>query len=59
MNSFSRLWLRPILIALLSFSGLIAALAGDGIWDLYSWIALGIPVALMIKYWFQPAKPKD
>lgn len=59
MNSFSRLWSRPLLLALLSLSGLMAALIGDGVWDVFSWAALGIPVALMIKYWFHPAKPKE
>jgi hypothetical protein len=59
MTSFSRLWVKPILIAVLSLSGLIAALAGDGLWDAYSWIALGIPVVLMIKYWCFPAKTRD
>jgi heme exporter protein D len=27
--------------------GLVAALIGDGIWDVFSWIALGIPVATL------------
>ncbi|NML38949.1 hypothetical protein HHL17_17215 [Chitinophaga sp. G-6-1-13] len=59
MNNFSRLWLKPILIAVLTLSGLIAALVGDGIWDIYSWIALEIPVVLMIRYWCYPTKIKD
>ncbi|HVI43750.1 MAG TPA: hypothetical protein VM802_02720 [Chitinophaga sp.] len=60
MNNFSGLWAKPLLIAALSLSGLITALAGDGIWDVYSWIALGIPVVLMVRYWFYPtAKTKE
>ncbi|QJB30923.1 hypothetical protein HF324_05915 [Chitinophaga oryzae] len=59
MNSFSRLWSRPILLAVLSLAGLIAALVGDGIWDIFSWIALGIPVALMVRYWFYPTGTKE
>jgi hypothetical protein len=54
-NPFLNLWGKPLLIAFLSLSGLIAALVGDGIWDVYSWIALGIPVIWMIWYWYNPA----
>lgn len=35
----------PLLIALASMVGLIAALLGDGAYDLASWITLGLPVA--------------
>jgi hypothetical protein len=37
----------PALLALLSLVGLIAALTGDGWRDLASWVALGIPVAVI------------
>ena len=36
----------PIVIAVASLVGLVAALTGDGLRDVVSWIALGIPVAV-------------
>ncbi|MCH2558441.1 MAG: hypothetical protein MK005_14195 [Alcanivorax sp.] len=35
----------PLLIALASLIGLVAALLGDGAMDALSWLGLGIPVA--------------
>ncbi|HWV65661.1 hypothetical protein [Chitinophaga sp.] len=53
-NPFIRLWGKPLLIALLSLAGLIAALVGDGVWDVFSWIALALPVIIIIRrYYFQ------
>lgn len=54
-NSFIKLWGMPIVLGVLSITGLIAALVGDGIWDVLSWIALAIPVIVMIKYYFKPS----
>ena len=42
-------WALPLLIALASLIGLIAALTGDGWRDVMSWLALGLPVAAT--YW--------
>jgi hypothetical protein len=44
--SFVRLWGMPIVLAILTAVGLIAALLGDGVLDVVSAIALGIPVLL-------------
>ena len=52
---FLKLWGKPLLIAFLSISGLIAALVGDGGWDVYSWIALSIPVVMTV--WYRYKKP--
>jgi len=47
MNSaFLRLWGWPLVIAALSASGLASALVSDGWGDAWSWVALGIPVAV-------------
>ncbi len=35
----------PLLIALLTFVGLVSALTGDGLRDALSWVALAVPVA--------------
>ncbi|MEW6143661.1 MAG: hypothetical protein AB1598_01450 [Thermodesulfobacteriota bacterium] len=43
----------PILLAALSAFGLVSALLGNGIWDMLSWITLGIPVAVIVRHvWF-------
>lgn len=36
----------PLIVALLSAAGLLAALVGDGIWDAVSWATLLVPIAL-------------
>lgn len=51
-NPFLRLWGMPLLIALLSLAGLIAALVGDSYWDVFSWLALGIPIVIVIRYYY-------
>lgn len=55
MNSaFLRVWGWPLLLAVLSASGLASALVSDGWGDAWSWLALGFPVA--VTAWC--AKPK-
>jgi len=34
-------------LAIASCVGLISALVGDGIWDVLSWIALGLPLVVI------------
>jgi hypothetical protein len=47
MNTpFMKLWGMPILLGVLTTIGLVSALLGDGIWDIVSAFALGIPVLL-------------
>ena len=43
---FMKLWGMPILLGLLTTVGLLSALLGDGIWDIVSAFALGLPVAV-------------
>jgi hypothetical protein len=38
----------PTALAVLSAAGLIFALVEDGIWDALSWVALSIPIALLV-----------
>lgn len=47
---FMRMWAAPIFLAILTLVGLISALVGDGLWDLVSAFALGVPVVLCL--WF-------
>jgi hypothetical protein len=45
-----RIWIWPIALALLTASGLVSALVSEGWGDVWSWISLGIPVAVIA--WF-------
>tara|TARA_Y100000815_G_scaffold205836_1_gene189656 strand:+ start:1419 stop:1601 length:183 start_codon:yes stop_codon:yes gene_type:complete len=41
----------PLLLALLSIVGLVAALIGDGLLDLVSWLTLGSTLLVIAWYW--------
>jgi hypothetical protein len=41
---------RPLLLGLASAIGLLSALFGDGVWDVVSWGALGVPLAIIVWY---------
>lgn len=47
-SSFRRIWTAPILIAVASLVGLVAALLGDGLNDWISWIALATPITAVV-----------
>ena len=49
-----RIWPIPILLGILATFGLIAALLSDGIGDYLSWLALAIPVAVIL--WYVPRR---
>lgn len=49
-RNFLKLWGMPIWMALITFIGLTLAILGTGIWHIFSWIALTIPVYIMVKY---------
>lgn len=44
------IWGMPLLLALLSVIGLIAALLTDGIGDIVSWITLAAPIAIVLRF---------
>lgn len=46
-----RIFRWPIVMALASAVGLIAALVGDGVYDLVSWLTLGLTIVVMIAAW--------
>ncbi len=50
IRSRIRIWAMPILLAVLTIVGLVAALLGDGVWDLVSAVTLGAPVAVALWY---------
>lgn len=41
----------PAILAVVSLFGLIAALTGDGVRDAASWVALGVPVVVILWAW--------
>jgi len=47
---FNKTWGMPILLAVLTTIGLLLAIMGTGLWHILSWIALSIPLYIMIKY---------
>lgn len=56
MNKFfTRLWGWPIVLGLLTGSGLVAALISETWGDTWSWFALGVPVIVMVWCaWLRP-----
>jgi len=55
-RSTMQIWGAPLLLAVLTVVGLIAALLGDGVWDLVSALALGAPVAAGA--WYSLRRPR-
>ncbi|AEJ10929.1 MULTISPECIES: hypothetical protein [Pseudomonas] len=41
-----RIFIWPMVVALLTAVGLFAALLGDGVWDSLAWLGLGLSAAL-------------
>jgi len=52
-----QIWGVPVLLAILSVIGLVAALLGDGVWDLVSAFTLGAPVA--VGAWYGLRRRRD
>lgn len=50
----------PLALAVLSTFGLLSALLGDGVFDVLSWISLGVPLLLLVLVWIRmPRRPKE
>ena len=49
-QSLWKIFRLPLLLGLSNAVGLAAALMGDGAWDVMSWLALGVPLALIGGY---------
>lgn len=54
-----RIWRMPLLLALASCAGLLAALLADGLGDLLSWLALSLVVAMSTVYSLRRPKTPD
>lgn len=50
VGSFWFVWRMPLLMAVVTASGLLAALLGAGSWRVLAWVALALP--LVIGAWF-------
>jgi hypothetical protein len=46
-RSPAQIFLPPAIIAVIVTVGLLAALLGDGMWDMASWLALALPLAVL------------
>ena len=51
-----RLWSWPIALGVLSTSGLLSALVSDAWGDVWSWIGLGVPCAVIAWFAWRPGK---
>jgi hypothetical protein len=49
-RSITQIFLAPAMISAVIAFGLVSALLGDGIWDQASWLALAIPLAVIVFY---------
>lgn len=47
LTSYSKVFAIPATLAVLTLSGLVVALFGDGILDVAAWFALGLSVAVV------------
>ena len=50
LTAARRLWGWPLTLGLLTATGLVSALVSDDWGDVWSWIALGLPIGTMV--WF-------
>lgn len=57
MSDRQRMWRAPVVLGVLTASGLVSALVSDSWGDAWSWVGLGIPVAVMAWY-VRPRKPR-
>lgn len=55
-RSFREIFEVPVILAVIIIAGLLSALLGDGIWKVLSWIALSIPLAVIIFFVGRPAR---
>lgn len=46
-TGWRKIFAAPLLLALATVVGLLAALLGDGLWDAVSWAALGVPIVVI------------
>jgi hypothetical protein len=53
---FRKIYGTPLVLAGVTFCGLMSALLGDGLWDTISWFVLAVPLAVVLwKYCRRPS----
>jgi hypothetical protein len=55
-NGQIRIWPAPIALGIVSVVGLVAALLSDDVGDVVAWLALALPVAVVL--WYVPPRRK-
>lgn len=50
MKTFLKIWQVPIILAVISVVGLLSALTGDDLWDVLSWLTLGVPLLVGVYF---------
>ncbi|HEX6591749.1 MAG TPA: hypothetical protein VF050_07105 [Moraxellaceae bacterium] len=60
-NTFWQIWGMPLLLAVLTIFGLVAALVGTGIWHGLAWIAIAVPVGVCLHFgwWKRRTNPSQ
>ena len=53
-----RIWAWPIALGLATGSGLVTALLADGWADGWSWVGLGLPLAVAAWCWWRKPPPR-
>jgi hypothetical protein len=56
MTAFRHVWGMPILLGVLTATGLVAGLLGEGWWDAVAVAGLGIPVLVGAWHLMKPAR---
>lgn len=54
--SQARTWTAPVVLGVLTASGLVSALVSDDWGDAWSWIGLGVPIAVITWYALVPRR---
>ena len=45
-----QIWSAPIVLGIVITVGLVSALLADGVWDVISWVALAVPLIVVLRY---------
>ena len=49
-NPFFRRWGMPLIMAALTIFGLLSALLGTEAWQALAWLALAVPLLVLVRY---------
>jgi hypothetical protein len=47
-HSLSAIFAIPLIVGVLSLTGLIVALLGDGAWDVAGWVCIGVSIVVLV-----------